>query len=188
MDRLDQLERDLRALHERGRAETLAHHRRFNPFAEDLFDWRERGRAWLGEDRGVTVYNSATLIGDVTIGEGTWVGPFTMLDGSGGKLSIGHHCSIATGVQLVTHDTVRWALSGGEASYQGAPIAIGDCCFIGTHAVVVRGKSVGAHCLVGAGAVVTGDVPDHCIVAGVPARVIGHVEVRDGKVQLEYSD
>jgi carbonic anhydrase/acetyltransferase-like protein (isoleucine patch superfamily) len=183
---MEDLPDQLRELHEQRRAETLRDYQRFNPFLEDIFDWKERGRAWLGEDRGVTIYNSATLIGDVDIGRDSWIGPFTMLDGSGGPLRIGHHCSISTGAQLVTHDTVRWALSGGEAPYEGAPITIGDCCFIGSHAVVMRGKTIGNHCLVGAGAVVTSDLAEHSIAAGVPARVIGEVQVEGGRVSLKY--
>ena len=45
---------------------------------------------------------------------------------------------------------------------------------IGSNATILCGVNIGAGALVGAGAVVTKDVPDHAIVAGVPARVIGH--------------
>jgi acetyltransferase-like isoleucine patch superfamily enzyme len=185
-DRIEGLRRDLQDLGRRLRDETYARHRRFNPVSEDLADWQERGRAWLGEDRGVTVYDSSTLIGDVAIGDGTWVGPFTLLDGSGG-LVIGHHCSISTGAQLLSHDTVAWALSGGRAATEHSPTIIGDCCFIGTHAIVVRGVSIGDQCLVAAGAVVVEDVAPRSIVAGVPAQVIGRVETAaDGDVTLHY--
>jgi UDP-2-acetamido-3-amino-2,3-dideoxy-glucuronate N-acetyltransferase len=49
---------------------------------------------------------------------------------------------------------------------------------IGTNATIMAGVTVGEHALVGAGAVVTGDVADYAIVAGVPARVIGDVRDR----------
>jgi len=186
-DRLKTLQADLQALHEELRAGTLERYGRMNPFVEDLFDWKERGRAWTRDDRGVTIYNSTTVAGEVTIGEHTWIGPYCSLDGSGG-LSIGHHCSIALGCQLLTHDTVKWALSGGRAPYEREPTAIGDCCFLGTYAVVLKGASIGNRCVVGAGAVVSGSVPDDTIVAGVPARPIGTVEVADdGTVSLRYS-
>jgi acetyltransferase-like isoleucine patch superfamily enzyme len=182
----DQLHDDLRALHERLRSETLREHGRMNPFAEDLFDWKERGRAWTKDDRGVTIYNSTTVVGDVTIGEQTWIGPFCSLDGTGG-LTLGHHCMVSLGCQLLSHDTARWALSGGKADYEYAATEIGDCCFLGTLAVVTKGVTVGHHSLVGAGAVVTGDVEPYSIVAGVPARRIGSVATGDdGSVSLRY--
>lgn len=185
-ERLDALLRDLRALADRLGAATRERYGRMNPFLEDVADWKARGREWTRDDRGVTLYDSTTVIGDVEIGEGTWVGPFCMLDGSGG-LTIGHHCSISTGAQLLSHDTVEWALSGGVAEYRRSSTAVGDCCFVGTHAVILRGVTVGAHCLVAAGAVVRRDVPSHTIVGGVPARPIGAVEVgEDGDVRLRY--
>lgn len=185
-ERLERLRGDLEELGRRLRAETYERHRRFNPVAENLTDWHERGREWIGEDRGVTIYDSATLIGDVEIGEETWIGPFTLLDGSGG-LSIGHHCSISTGAQLLSHDTVAWALSGGRAAVERTATRIGDCCFIGTHAIVTRGVVIGERCLVAAGAVVADAVPPETVVAGVPARPIGRVAVAtDGSVTLQY--
>jgi acetyltransferase-like isoleucine patch superfamily enzyme len=175
----------IRQLHQQLRADTRAKYQRMNPSAENLADWKERGAYWVGQDRDVTIYESATLIGDVQIGERCWIGPFCLLDGSGG-LTIGKYCSISTGAQLLTHDTVRWALSGGTAPYERSPTHIGDCCFIGTHAVVLRGVTIGSHCLVGAQAVVNRDVPDNTIVAGVPARAIGKVVVDGSRVELIY--
>ena len=50
-------------------------------------------------------------------------------------------------------------------------MSIGDNSWIGNHAAII-GCSVGRHCVVGANAVVTRDVPDYCVVAGSPARII----------------
>jgi acetyltransferase-like isoleucine patch superfamily enzyme len=185
--RTQKLRGDLRELHDALRAETYARYQRINPFAEDLFDWKERGAFWLGEDKNVTIYNSATLIGDVSIGENTWVGPNCLLDGSGG-LTIGRFCSLASGAQLLTHDTVKWALSGGKAEYEYAPTRIGDCCFIGTYAVITKGVTIGEHSLLGAGCVVTQEnVPAYSVVAGVPAKIIGKVAIdADGNVEIIY--
>ena len=184
-EELTKLAATLRELHLKLRDETHEKYSRINPFCEDLFDWKERGKYWVGSDSGVTIYNSTTVVGDVTIGEDTWVGPSCLLDGSGG-LKIGRNCSVATGCQLLTHDTVKWALSGGKAAYEYAPVTIGDCCFIGTGATVVKGVSIGSHCLIGAGAVVTKDVPDFSIAAGVPAHIIGTVKVDGENVELVY--
>jgi acetyltransferase-like isoleucine patch superfamily enzyme len=179
--------RELRSLHAKLSEMTKEKYHRINPSYEDFFPWHERARFWIGEDKNVTIYNSATLIGDVEIGEGCWVGPFTLLDGGGG-LKIGDHCSIATGVQITTHDTVRWALSGGKHPTEYAPVEIGRCCFIGTHAVIIKGVSIGQHSVIGAGAVVTKDVPPFSIVGGVPGKIIGSVVLnRDDTITLDWN-
>jgi len=183
---LKKLWASLLELHHWCRNHTKQNHNRINPFYEDLFDWQERGSFWTDENKGITIYNSTTVLGDVKIGKNTWIGPFCLLDGGGG-LEIGQNCSIATGSQLMTHDTVKWALSGGKMPYEYAKTKIGDCCFIGTHAVVNKGLTIGNHCAVGAGSVVTGDVADLTIVAGVPAQPIGQVKTDSrGNVELIY--
>jgi acetyltransferase-like isoleucine patch superfamily enzyme len=182
-DELARLWGSLVALHEQLRAHTWLTYHRVNPFGEELFDWKEKG-AFIGGEN-VTIYDSAHLIGDVVIGDSTWVGPGCLLDGSGG-LTIGRNCSVASGAQLLSHDTVRWALSGGRLPYEHAPVVIEDHCFIGTYAVVLSGITVRTESLVAAGSVVTADVPPRTIVAGAPARRIGTVEITGDDVALVY--
>lgn len=55
-------------------------------------------------------------------------------------------------------------------------VAIGDNCHIGMNAMIMPGVTIGSDCIVGACAVVTHDVPDGTVVAGVPARSICKVE------------
>lgn len=182
-DDLRDLWERLRRLHEALRAETWKRYGRANPFVEDLFDWKEKGSFVGGDD--VTVYDSTTVVGDVTIGAHTWIGPFCSLDGTGG-LTIGSYCSIAAATHISTHDTARWALSGGTEPYEYAPVEIGDRCFLGTNVSVTRGVTIGEMSLIAAGAVVTDDVPSRSIVAGVPARVVGTVQDAGGRVELLF--
>jgi acetyltransferase-like isoleucine patch superfamily enzyme len=184
-DRQRRLIEDLRAIHRDFRARTREAYDRINPFAEDLFDWRERGAHWTGDERDVTIYNSATVTGDVKIGKGTWIGPFCSLDGTGG-LEIGESCDISAGAQLMSHDTVRRALSGGVAPPDRAPVRIGDRCFVGSFAVITKGVTIGRCSVVAAGAVVTEDVPPNTIVGGIPARPIGRVEGEGADVRLVF--
>lgn len=187
-EELKKLWTSLIELHHWCRDYTKKNYNRINPVYEDLFDWSERGAYWAKEEKGIAIYNSATLIGNVKIGEHTWIGPFCLLDGGGG-LEIGKYCSISTGCQLVTHDTVKWSLSGGKVAHEYASIKIGDCCYLGSHAIITKGVTIGNHCIIAAGAVVTKDVDDFIIVGGVPARTIGKVKLDlNGKVNLVYNN
>jgi UDP-2-acetamido-3-amino-2,3-dideoxy-glucuronate N-acetyltransferase len=65
-----------------------------------------------------------------------------------------------------------------EADWKVVATRVKRRASIGSNATVLAGITVGEHALVGAGAVVTTDVPDYAIVAGVPARVVGKVRGR----------
>jgi len=127
-------------------------------------------------------YNDlAWIVGCPTIGAGTWIGPFCLIDGSGG-LTIGAGCDIAAGAHIYTHSTVERCVTGRARDVQRAPVVIGDRTFIGANSVVMMGVSIGSGCVVGAGSVVTRDVPDGVCVAGNPAQVIGLVDPTTGQV------
>lgn len=121
-------------------------------------------------------YNEhAWIVGEPEIGEGTWIGAFTVIDGSGG-LRIGAGCDVSCGAQIYTHSTVRRCVTGRRhPDVDRAPVTIGERVFIGANAVVQMGVTIGDGAVVGAGAVVTRDVPARAIVTGVPARVTGTV-------------
>ena len=155
------------------------------PFDDLLFDRWERART-LGFGEEASIYQSSYVFGDVAVGDHTWIGPFTVLDGSGG-LAIGAYCSISAGVHIYSHNTVKWAVSGGKAPYERRPVRIGNCCFIGPHSVIRDGITLGDHVVVGANSFVNTDVPARCIVAGTPARPIGRILLDDnGDVTFEY--
>ncbi|MER7047509.1 MULTISPECIES: acyltransferase [Streptomyces] len=61
-----------------------------------------------------------------------------------------------------------------------APVEIGPGCWLGTGAVVLPGARLGRNVVVAAGAVVRGEVPDRCVVAGAPARVVRRWDPVDG--------
>lgn len=51
-------------------------------------------------------------------------------------------------------------------------VRIGDWSFLGAGCIVLPGSTIGKYCIIGAGAVVKGDIPDYSVVAGNPARII----------------
>jgi acetyltransferase-like isoleucine patch superfamily enzyme len=137
---------------------------------------------------GTNSYNRlAWFVGDPVIGEGTWIGPFCVIDGSGG-LTIGRGCDISAGVQIYTHSTARRCVTGRGVDTEKAAVFIGDYTFIGANATVLMGVSIGSHCVIGAGAVVNKDVPDGRAAVGVPARVSGQIDVDTGVVTWRSAD
>ncbi|MCU1685494.1 MAG: acetyltransferase [Amycolatopsis sp.] len=132
-------------------------------------------------------YNpQAWISGDPEIGAGTWIGAFTVVDGSGG-LKIGSGCDLSCGVQIYTHNTVRRCVSG--RSYDQidrAPVVIGNNVFFGANSVVLMGVTIGDSAVIGAGAVVTKDVPAGAVVTGVPATRTGTVRLDGATPRLEY--
>jgi acetyltransferase-like isoleucine patch superfamily enzyme len=79
-------------------------------------------------------------------------------------IHIGEHTYITNNVTILTHDhaSSQWELH----------TVIGDRCFIGNHVIILPGLTIGSEVIVGAGSVVTKDVPPNCIVVGNPARII----------------
>lgn len=140
------------------------------PFSDILFDRWEKAK-FLNFGDGTSVYDSCYIFGEVTVGKNTWVGPFTILDGSGG-LQIGDFCSISAGVHIYTHDTVKWATSGGTAPYEYASVKIGDRCYIGPHSIIASDVEIGDGSIVGANSFVNKSFPAGSKIAGSPAKLI----------------
>jgi serine acetyltransferase len=127
----------------------------------------------------------AWILGEPAIGAGTWIGAFTVIDGSGG-LTIGAGCDISCGAQIYTHSSARRCVSGRRfAEVEREPTRIGDRVFIGANAVVNMGVTIGDESVVAAGAVVTRDVPARTVVAGVPARAVARVDIDGSHVAFE---
>lgn len=174
MKSLNIIERTLLSLLKRvwhyRRKEVEAKWTRTLPFADYIVDRWDKASV-LGFGNGTSIYDSSVVIGDVTVGENTWIGPFTMLDGSGG-LEIGSNCSISTGVQIYSHDSVKWAISNGKEKYEYAPTVIGDCCYIGPNVIIQKGVTIGKHVIIGANSLVNCNIQDSKIAYGNPARIM----------------
>ncbi|MEE9611229.1 MAG: acyltransferase [Desulfatiglandales bacterium] len=165
---------ELRRLYESLREEMQRKYNRDLPLEELLFDRWERA-AKLGFGKGTSIYHSSYVYGDVKVGEHTWIGPFTILDGTGG-LEIGSYCSVSAGVQIYTHDTKNWAVSGGSDPYEYAPVKIGDRCYIGPNTVISKGVNIGDGAIVGANSLLLSDLPAGSKAWGSPAKIMSNNE------------
>ena len=80
-------------------------------------------------------------MGEPDIGEGTWIGNFTTLEGVNAKLTIGKNCSIADGVRIYTHSTHEQTTMGKPKKV--APVKIGDNVAVGANSVIFYGCVIG---------------------------------------------
>ena len=105
------------------------------------------------------------------VGAHTWVGPYTLLDGSGGRArASASYCSISAGVHIYTHDTVRRSAVDGcrGRATAGAVVDRRRLPPRGARASWLPGVTIGDRCVIGANSFVKGDVPSRAIVVGSP--------------------
>jgi len=140
------------------------------PFG-DYFNDRWEKAKFLHFGEGSSIYDSSLVFGNVKVGKNTWIGPGTVLDGSGG-LEIGDNCSIAAGVQIYSHDSVRWAISNGKDPYDYKGTKIGSKCYIGPNSIISKGVTIGDGCVIGAMSLVLDDIPSECKAYGNPCKII----------------
>ena len=134
----------------------------------------------LGEgvalDKGVTllVSGSGGRSTKISIGEGTYINRHVMFDASF-RIEFGADCMVGPYVYITDHD--HGMASGSLIKDQAlieSPVTIADDVWIGAHASILKGVTIGEGAVVAAGAVVTRSVEPYTIVGGVPARVLGH--------------
>lgn len=147
-------------------------------------------------DENVVLDAKGTGNRGIVIGDDVYVGRNTILYCKNGDIEIGHRANISSNCQLfsshrlvVEPDTVigaySYLLSGGEYDMaDGTPFArqpslkpsgdvcVGEDCWLGARVTVLDGAGIGAHSVIGAGAVVTRPVPEGSVAVGVPARVV----------------
>lgn len=129
---------------------------------------------------GVRFYNPQ----NISIGEDSIIGEGTVLDGRE-KIIIGSHVDIASEVMIYNaeHDVNAQHFAAVE-SITIEPVIIEDYVFIGARAIILPGVTIKRGAVVGAGAVVTKDVPENIIVGGVPARPIGERKSKEHRYKL----
>lgn len=116
-----------------------------------------RDRVEIGD--GAVIMMGAIINIGAVIGEGTMIDMGAVL---GGRAIVGKHSHVGAGA----------VLAGVVEPPSAKPVTVGDNVLIGANAVIIEGTTVGNGAVIAAGAVVTQDVPENAVVAGVPARII----------------
>jgi acetyltransferase-like isoleucine patch superfamily enzyme/SAM-dependent methyltransferase len=134
---------------------------------------QRHGRISIGRNAHVcarvefSVPNNAELI----IGDGTFIGRGTLISAHR-RVTIGADVLVAENVSIHdnNHKMGDPARPIQQQGFEAEPLEIGDDCWIGARAVLVKGAGLGRRCILGAGAVLTKRLPDHTRAAGVPAQ------------------
>jgi acetyltransferase-like isoleucine patch superfamily enzyme len=129
----------------------------------------------LGQKSVIESYSCINnAVGDVIIGDHTRIGLHNTIIG---PVTIGSHVNLAQGITVtaLNHNFEAPERRIDEQGVSTQQVTIGDDIWIGANAVVLPGVTVGNHCVIAAGAVVTKDVPPHSLVAGVPAKIIKQI-------------
>ena len=120
-----------------------------------------------------------------------FIGAFNFIEASGG-ITVGEGVQITHHVSIVTHSSHRsqrllgrayvvWPAGEPRPGWVAGPVQIGPYCFIGPHTLIEPGTCLGRGCIVRAGSVLRGEYPDHALIAGNPALVVGDARHGDAK-------
>ena len=117
------------------------------------------------------------------IGSGAWIGPQCFIYAAG-EITIGSDVGIGPGVTIMSSAHTTDDIPGPilHRPLEFAPVFLGDGCDIGANSVVMMGVHIGEKAQVGAGAVVTKDIPDGAIAVGVPAKIVNYKELQKTSV------
>lgn len=157
-------------------------------------------RRVVAEDH-VEISPSARIFSNVEIGRYTYIGNQVQIDQHVTK--IGRYCSIASGCKLGLGPHPSFFLSTSTAFYDperglvqkllfdeyqdNHETMIGNDVWIGANTIIMSGVKVGNGSIIGAGAVVTKDVPAYAIVVGIPAKIIKYRFSKSLIMKLEFS-
>lgn len=111
-------------------------------------------------------------------------------------LSIGNNVRLASGVVFINHDAISTLLNDSglydnKFKPMSGPIEIGNNVLFGANVIVLPNVKIGNQVIIAAGAIVTKDIPDNSLVAGIPAKVIGKFEdvvKRRGEMRVSAED
>ena len=110
----------------------------------------------------------------------------TILDGC--KVTIGNNVFLGPNVQIYTASHPVYAPLRNEGYEYGEEITIGDDVWVGGNATILPGAHIGTNVVIGAGSVVTGDIPDGVVAAGNPCRIIRKISEQDKQFGLKKKE
>jgi len=146
--------------------------------------YKRRNRAYkkaFGIENPAFIGNNVTIVrehrqwGDLRIGEQVVLSDNVVIDYTG-RVEIGSYVHISSGVKIYSHNHDCYQITHGVSTPIVETTKIGDHGWIGANAIILSGVTIGDGCVIGAGSIVTHDIPDYSVAVGNPAKVIRHIE------------
>jgi acetyltransferase-like isoleucine patch superfamily enzyme len=107
----------------------------------------------------------------ISIGKNTFISLGAKVDVSGkGKITIGYRCEITYGCVILSHDAAVKRID--PKGNRWGPVHVGTNVFVGVNSIILHSVTIGDNSVIGAGSVVTKDIPPNVVAVGNPARVI----------------
>ena len=140
----------------------------------------------IGENTDISDFTTLVVMNDplnqldnssLIIGSNTYIGEYNNIRAGGGLIQIGNNCSISQHISIIAsnHKYDRSSLIRSQLwDVKNNYVIIKDDVWVGANVVILPGVTVSRGAIIGAGSIVTKDVPEYAIIVGSPARVIGY--------------
>ncbi len=142
-------------------------------FSINAFSLRKGSKTIIGKRTILAKHSKIIVLGELNIGNNFCLNKYSRI-AAHKKITIGNNVTIAQFVSILDHDH-SYSFENENLTFKGylsAPIEIGNNVWIGDKVSINKGVKIGNNVIVGANSVVTKDIPDNAIVAGVPAKIL----------------
>lgn len=142
----------------------------FAQFQKSYYFYIKRDRVAYARKLGVRIGEHCQLLVDPqkTFGTEPWL------------IKLGNHVDVTSGVRFLNHEGGIWCARGINPKYEEkdifAPISVGNNVMIGVDSLIMPGVKIGNNVIIAGHSVVTKDIPDGAVVAGVPAKQISTID------------
>ncbi len=134
-------------------------------------------RHWIGKIiRYITVFYYRRM--GIKIGKNVFISAGAWLDVRRGAIIIGDNVSITNGCKILSHDRTAHLL---KKPTKPDITVIGHSAFIGMNAIILPGVEIGDHAIIGAGSVISKNVPPGCVVVGSRPRIVKRLDKATGE-------